>query len=181
MENHISVKQLAKELGIDRSGLRKYILKLGINPVKRITSDSGMQRALTVSSIEATTIRNSRDFESVSTVDNEKGVFYAIQVVPELDPRRIKLGFTSGLKERLAQHRTVAPTAVVLKTWPCKKSWETTVINYLSSQKCSLILNEVFEFEDIDNVIEMGDTIFNHLNPQYIIALSDNSPYKNKK
>lgn len=177
---YISVKQLAKELGMDRSGLRKYILKLGIRPIKRRTSDSGMQLALTVSSDDATAIINSRDIEIAPTAEaNEKGVFYAIQLIPEFDPRRVKLGFTNALTERLAQHRTSAPTAIVLKSWPCKKSWEITIRDYLTSQKCCHILNEVFEFENIDSVLEMGDIIFNLLpKPQDTPALSDHSPHK---
>jgi hypothetical protein len=33
-----------------------------------------------------------------------------IMLVPELDPRRIKLGYADELSYRLSQHRTAAPT-----------------------------------------------------------------------
>jgi hypothetical protein len=88
-----------------------------------------------------------------------------IRLVPELDPRRVKLGFADEVNSRLTQHRTAAPTAVVIKTWPCKRSWEGTVMDCLSSYSCKLILNEVFECDDVDDLLRRGDALFALLPP----------------
>lgn len=51
------------------------------------------------------------------TVD-KPGVIYAIALVPELAPFRIKVGFTQkSVGERLASFATACPTAKVIATW----------------------------------------------------------------
>jgi hypothetical protein len=182
-DNYVSIKQLASELQMDRSHARKYIIGLGISIAKRRTPDSGNQLTLTISSDDAEFIRQKRLEQgflgSPKPVQNETGVFYIIQLIPELDPRRIKLGFADYANSRLSQHRTSSPTAKLLKTWPCKRSWETTIIDALSSVGGSLILNEVFVFDDIDTLIEYGDRLFLLLpDPNAKIVLSDASPLK---
>jgi hypothetical protein len=57
MEEFVSLKQLAIELGLDRSNARKYVLKNGIRPHKRRTPDSGGQQTLALTVEEATQIR----------------------------------------------------------------------------------------------------------------------------
>ena len=115
-EDFVSLKQLATELGMDRSHARRYVLRLGFTPHKRRTADSQNQLTLAVTIPEAEVIRNKRReagfFESTKPVVSEVGVFYVIRLVPELEPRRLKLGFADDLPSRLGQHRTAAPTAV---------------------------------------------------------------------
>jgi hypothetical protein len=182
-EEHISIKHLAESLGMDRSHARRYVLKLGFKPAKRRTKDSGNQLTLTVTSEEADAIlkhRREQGFAGQSkAVETEAGVFYVIQLVPELDPRRIKLGFAVDLNDRLTQHRTAAPTAKVLKSWPCKRAWEVTVMDYLSSMGCRHILNEVFECDDLDSLLKGGEELFRILpEPRCKPELSEHSPYK---
>lgn len=182
-ENFISLKQLSENLGMDRSHARRFVLKLGITPHKRRTHDSANQLTLTVTSEEAEKIleaRRSLGFsEDRTAVDTEAGVFYVIQLVPELDPKRIKLGYANDLSDRLAQHRTSAPTAKVVSSWPCKRSWKTTVMDCLRMIGCKHILNEVFECEDLSTLIEHGDKLSALLpNPAASIGISDHSPYK---
>jgi hypothetical protein len=93
-EDFVSLKQLATELGMDRSHARRYVLRLGFTPHKRRTPDSQNQLTLAVTIPEAEEIRNKRReagfFESTKPVVSEVGVFYVIRLVPELDPRRLK-------------------------------------------------------------------------------------------
>jgi hypothetical protein len=106
------------------------------------------------------------------------GVFYVIRLVPELDPRRLKLGFADDLQSRLGQHRTVAPTAAVIKSWPCKRAWEKTVMDCLTGANCRLILNEVFECDDVDDLIRCADNLFALLpDPAAKALLADVSPH----
>lgn len=181
-EEFVSLKQLAETIGLDRSNTRKYVLKLGIKPHKRRTSDSRNQLTLALTKNEAERIIGERETKgftsSANIVKSETGVFYVIQLVPELDPRRIKLGFAINLNERLGQHKTAAPTATVLRSWPCRRAWELTVMDSLSDANCRLILNEVFECNDIPALLRRGDEIFALLpEPARRPDLSEHSPY----
>src|SRR5262249_33797068 len=96
----------------------------------------------------------------------------------DLDPRRLKLGVADDLPSRLSQHRTAAPTAVVVKSWPCKRTWEGTVMDCLTAVNCRLILNEVFECDDVVALIARGDNLFALLpDPGAKPALAEVSPH----
>jgi len=181
VEEFVSLKQLATELDLDRSSTRKYVLKSGVRPHKRRTPDSGSQLTLALTVEDADRIRAKRREEGFlgasKAVSKEFGYFYAIRLIPELDPRRIKLGFADDVGIRMAQHRTAAPTAFLVKHWPCKRSWEGTAIDCLAVG-CRLILNEVYECEDIDGLLVRGDQFFGLLPaPDEKTQLSDHSPH----
>ncbi len=166
---------------MDRSHARRYVLKLGYSFHKRRTPDSGGQLTLCVTSSEAEEIcsqRRDQGYEESTVVAvPEIGVFYVIQLVPELDPNRLKLGFAEGIDQRLSQHRTAAPTARVLRAWPCKRSWEITALDALTRVGCRLILNEVFECEDLEALVERGEAFFSTLpKPGDRIPLAESSP-----
>jgi hypothetical protein len=182
-QGYISIKHLAENLAMDRSHARRYILRLGIKPQKRRTADSGNQLTLTVTKDEAKSILKHREEQGFTDrarpIESDVGYFYVIQLVPELDSKRLKLGFAVDLNDRLTQHRTAAPTAKVLKAWPCKRSWETTVMDCLSAVSCRHILNEVFECDNLDALIGKGNEIFNTLpHPAGKPELSEHSPYR---
>ena len=176
-----SIKELAYQLGMDRSHARRYILKLGYTFHKRRTPDSGGQLTLCVSTPEAEEIlalRADQGFTASTVVALPSvGIFYVIQLVPELDPNRVKLGFAESIDQRLTQHRTAAPTARVLRAWPCKRVWEPTAMDSLTRTDCRLILNEVFECDDLEALMERGNAFFGLLPPPHArIALADSSP-----
>jgi hypothetical protein len=180
VEEFVSLKQLATELGLDRSNTRKYVLKSGVRPHKRRTPDSGSQLTLALTVEEADRIRAKRREEGFlgasKAVSKEAGYFYVIRLVPELDLRRVKLGFADDVGVRLAQHRTAAPTAVLVRHWPCKRSWEGTAIDCLAAG-CRLILNEVYECDDVDGLLNRGDQFFGLLPaPDEKAQLSGHSP-----
>jgi hypothetical protein len=182
-DEFVSLKQLAEALGLDRSNARRYILKQGFKPAKRRTLDSGGMLALSFTKEEAERIialrREQGYFGGLEAkpISEEKGSFYVIQLVPELNPNRLKFGFASDVADRLQQHRTSAPTATVRKTWPCRKTWEVTAIAALSAVGCRLILNEVFECDDVETVLARGDAFFGLLpDPGALTPLATCSP-----
>jgi hypothetical protein len=184
-DEFVSLKQLAKALGLDRSNALKYIRKQRFKGAKRRTLDSGGQLALSFTKEEAERIialRREQGFfggPEAKPISEEKGSFYVIQLVPELDPNRVKLGFASDVDDRLQQHRTSAPTAAVRKTWPCRKTWEVTAIAALTATGCRLILNEVFECDDLEKLLARGDAFFALLpDPGWLTPLAANSPLK---
>jgi hypothetical protein len=176
----VPLRLLARELRVDRSHFRRYVLRLGITPKKRHTLDSGNKLVVTVTPQEADRIRAARREQGYlvsGAADQAIGTFYVVQLVPELDPNRVKLGFAEDTVVRLAQHRTCAPTAKLLKTWPCKRSWEFSVIDALSTAGCKLILNEVYECCDLDRLLAHGDQLFALFpDPRKPVVLSDVSP-----
>lgn len=104
------------------------------------------------------------------------GYFYLIQLVPEALPDRVKIGFADNVEKRLAEHRTAAPTARLLKSWPCKRSWDYAAMDSITRNGCKLVLNEVFEGE-IGGFIERGDAFFSVMpNPDTEKDLSEHSP-----
>lgn len=47
-----------------------------------------------------------------------------IAVVPDLDIRRLKIGFTKNIPQRLERLRTACPTAILLALWDARRSSE---------------------------------------------------------
>ena len=181
IDEFVSIKDLAKRLGMDRSHARRYVLKLGYAFHKRRTLDSGNQLTLCVTSGEADEIVSQRAdkgfIASTVVAVADVGVFYVIQLVPDLDPKRLKLGFAESLEQRLLQHRTAAPTARLLHAWPCKRSWELTVMDALTHVRCRLILNEVFECDEPEALVQRGETFFSMLpKPDVRVPLARSSP-----
>lgn len=179
--DYVSIKELARRLGMDRSHARRYVLRLGYSFHKRRTADSGGQLTLCVSSVEAEQIASQRagqGYGGATVVSvSDVGVFYVIQLVPDLDPRRLKLGFAESLEQRLAQHRTAAPTARVLRAWPCKRIWEPAAIDAVTRQGCRLVLNEVFDCDDPEALIARGEGFFGLLPaPEVRVPVASGSP-----
>jgi hypothetical protein len=88
------------------------------------------------------------------------GYFYVVQPVPDLEPRRVKLGYTTNVESRLASYRTISPHAQVLETWPCKTAWEAAAIDSVTREECELLGGEVFRCEDVNRLIERADAFF---------------------
>lgn len=63
-DEYISLKQLAGELGMDRSHARKYVLNLGVTLAKRRAPESDGQLTLTVSAQERRANRGIRQSNS---------------------------------------------------------------------------------------------------------------------
>jgi hypothetical protein len=87
------------------------------------------------------------------------GVFYLIQLEPDHDPGRFKVGFAANISERLRAHRCSAPFAIVAKKWPCKRLWESTAIDCVTAD-CEQLHTEVFRYNDLDSVIAKCNQFF---------------------
>ena len=185
-KNYVALSELAAELRLDRSNMLKYAKKLNISTQDRRTPKSKNQLTKTVTLDDAEIIRKTRQregFTNDATIVSvpDWGVFYIIQLVPEYDQKRLKLGFTDNLDNRLSQHKTAAPTATVLKSWPCKRVWEKTIIDALTIRHCRLVANEVFECDSYEKLVGLADTIFDILpSPQDTISLTEHAPLAGK-
>src|SRR5262245_14332535 len=127
----IAIVDLADELQVRKQRIFKLLPRLGIRTMQRREPDRGNQNVATVSLEEASAIRQeiAKSAEVVegsvvqtsggatSTIfSDDAGFFYLIQLEPDHDPGRFKVGFTTDLDGRLQKHRCSAPFAKYLKT-----------------------------------------------------------------
>ena len=161
MKNHITLKELADELGLDRSNLRKYVNKLGLEFHRLRTPESRGQLTLSVTNDEAEYIRKCRSeagFIKNKNAKNKAGIdgcFYAVLPDKEARPNRVKFGFTTDLKNRLSSHRTCCPKAELIIQWPCKRTWESAILDSLSAHGgVSLVAGEVYDCYNIDLILK---------------------------
>ena len=169
MDNDIiSVVDASKKTGIRKQTLFKIIKRFGLNTTKQQSSSHRGQLISYITqkdfdfiiknySASKPTLDESESPTSSIQVDN--GVFYLIQLEPEHDAGRFKLGFTSNISERLRTHRCSAPFATVLETWPCHVLWEKTAIDSVT-KGCEKLYTEVFRTKDITQVKEKCDQFF---------------------
>lgn len=165
LPEYVSIKQLADELGLDRSNMRKYVIKHGFNLVNIRTADSRGQLTLALTADDAEAVRALREsqgfcFKSCIPQCNDDGYFYVVQVIPEFDPNRVKLGFTNDIMGRLDAHRTAAPTAQLSKHWNCHRTWEVAAAASITREDCHLIANEVYECGSLDTLLIRADDFF---------------------
>jgi len=164
-EKYISVIDVAKEVGKAKQTVFKVLKRLGIESRKMRGPDSRGQLIAYITNVESALVKaeiqNMQGSESniSDPVIPELGVFYVVQLEPDHDPGRFKVGFASNMAERLRAHRCSAPFSVVLKTWPCRSLWEKTAIDSVCDG-CERLHTEVFRIDTIDKVISKCDAFF---------------------
>jgi len=173
---------IAKRLGVDGGTVRRFIARE--NETLKLVLVRGKGEKLLLSRGDADRLiarYEARrgpvsEVEQGSPTDDRFGFFYVIQLVPEALPNRVKIGFADNVDRRLNEHRTAAPTAKLLKTWPCKRSWDYAAMASITRESCKLVLNEVFE-GDVPGFIERGDRFFVMMpTPDSERELSEHSP-----
>ena len=150
-----TIFKVLKRLGITTSKIRnassrnQLVSYITQDDFRRITDEFGSQLE--------TEQRDSEDSDGF--VSAEEGVFYLIQLEPELDPCRFKVGFASNMPDRLRALRCSAPFASVIKTWHCRRLWEKTAIDSVSNG-CERLHTEVFRANDLNEVVEKCEAFF---------------------
>jgi hypothetical protein len=182
MAEMVGIAEIAKRLKLDLTTVRRMIARENETLALELHRGKGDKLLLTkddadrlIASYEAR-----RGLVSASELDTTKfdryGYFYIIQLVPEALPNRVKIGFADAVEKRLDEHRTAAPTARLLKAWPCKRSWDYAAMDSITREGCKLVLNEVYE-GDIDGFIARGDAFFAVMpDPDVEKELSEFSP-----
>ena len=170
-EDSVSVTDLAVQLGKRKQTVFKVIRRLSIEPIKRRSAGRRGQLGSYVTAQEsrliAAELRSlalpSRTDGTLTTppqyLPDDQGVFYLLQLEPEHDPGRIKVGFAVSLPERLRTLRCSAPFIKVVRTWPCKVLWERTAIESVTAG-CDQLHTEVFRTASIESVLERCDRFF---------------------
>lgn len=162
-EKYISVTKIAQEHGRSRQVIHKVIKRLGIETSKMKSTEFRGQAAshIAVADYErlAEALEVSSDAGGAFVTGTSQGVFYLIQLEPEFDPQRIKVGFATDLNERMRSHKTSAPLARLVKFWPCKLLWEKTAIDCIT-EGAEQLHTEVFRVVDIEATVRQADNFF---------------------
>lgn len=181
MPEMVSIPEIAKRLQVDGGTVRRYLAKEKENLGVELHRGKGDKLLLSREDADRLIAAyESRRGPIAPNEDTSKydrfGWFYLIQLVPEALPNRVKLGFADDVERRLTEHQTAAPTAKLLKAWPCKRSWDYAAMDSISREGCKLVLNEVYE-GDIDGFLARGDAFFGVMpTPDIEKELSEHSP-----
>lgn len=193
MHDFVPIMEIAETLGVDSTTIRRIIKKhgkeLGIT-VEQIKSEARNGRWVACLSIDDRNrlidfYENSRvRAEGVSADElspQRFGFFYIIQLVPEALPERVKIGYTDDFEKRLNEHRTAAPTAQAVKTWPCKRSWDQAAMDSITRESCTHVLNEVYE-GNVEDFVLRAEAFFSMMpKPDIKTPLSKHSPLKSRE
>lgn len=182
MPEMIGLAEIAARLNLDNRTIRRLIaretetLKLEIHRGKGdkilLTTEDAEKLMASYEARRGPVISSAED----ATKFDRFGYFYVIQLVPEVLPERVKLGFADNLERRLTEHQTAAPTAQVLKSWLCKRSWDYAAMDSITREGCKLVLNEVYEGNP-EGFIARGDAFFTVMpDPDTERELSQHSP-----
>jgi hypothetical protein len=165
----ISIHDVARQHGKRKQSVFKILRRLQITPTKQRSAAGRNQLVSYVTKDEHQRISrelvplgiaaDGEDGVAEALLPTEAGVFYLIQLEPELDPARFKLGFATTLAERLRHLRCSAPFAIVLKSWPCRLLWEKTAIESIAAG-CEQLHTEVFRAVSMEEVIARCDRFF---------------------
>lgn len=189
MSETVTYKEMAKRLGIDPGTVRrlveKYGAELGISVQKGRSNTSNAKWTHFLSREDADRLAAHYEARHTHSADpgseepfQRVGHFYVIQLVPEALPNRLKIGYTDNLEKRLAEHQCAAPTARVLASWPCKRSWDYAAMDCITREGATWVLNEVFE-GDPQGFVQRGNAFFALMpGPDSERALSEHSPLR---
>ena len=162
--DRISVIDAAEDLGRRKQHLFEVLKRLGIEPImaqgpgahgQRISYLSLEQYGLLKKELAESNAQSADDVGA----DHVSSVFYLIQLEPDHDPGRFKLGFASSIEERLRAHRTAAPLCQVVATWPTKPLWEKTAIDSIA-RGCERLHTEVFRADSLAGIEARGNAFF---------------------
>jgi hypothetical protein len=171
-ELRIAIVDLADDLQVRKQRIFKVLPRLGIRPTQRREASRGNQNVATVSQAEAAAIRSEieRSLESPSGSNARSGIlaafsaddvgfFYLIQLEPEHDSGRFKVGFTMDLDGRLQKHRCSAPFARYVASWSCRRVWERAAID-CATMSCDQLHTEVFRAGSVEQVSARAKAFF---------------------
>lgn len=160
----ISVIEIARIHDKRKQHVFKLLKRLGIEQVKALGEDSRGQKVAWISRDDYQILKteleqSATQSEKMDDLDTALGVFYLIQLEPELDPGRFKVGFAANIDHRLRSHRTAAPLCRLVNTWRCKALWEKTAIDSICAGY-ERLYTEVFRAPSIEEVENRCESFF---------------------
>lgn len=172
-KNFWSFTDIAADLDLAYTTIRRnietFIKQKKMKPLTRMKADKGhfcsvmdsTQYSLFRELMRGRTAVN-KDDQSVNDKMSDDGFFYLILLVPEFSDGRVKAGFTSRLDSRFSEHLMSAPTAKLIYSNPCQRSWETFMLAYVHSHG-KKIRSEVFDVNDVKRLIKNLKALFSQV------------------
>ena len=170
----IAVRDVAAQHGKRKQTVFKILKRLGIGTTKQRSSTGKNQLIAYITQDQFKLVRaelvaiagDDSDDDSLDRIELpvDQGVFYLIQLEPQFDPGRFKVGFATSLPERLRHLRCSAPFATVLRSWPCQRLWEKTAIDCVSAG-CERLHTEVFRAASLDEIAARCEKFFAMMPP----------------
>jgi hypothetical protein len=166
-EDRVTIADVADELQAHRPTIFKIVRRLGIDTQKRRDKDRGNQQVDTIASSDIDRVREAllsgrraaATDANALIGDGEIGYFYLVQLEPDHDSGRFKVGFTTDIDGRMTKHRCSAPFAVCIRYWPCRRTWERAAIDCITSN-CERLNTEVFRTADLASIVRRCDAFF---------------------
>lgn len=161
----VPIRKIAEEMGVHKDYALRLVKsrseQLGLKP------QFGKRKAVYLTRSDAD--RLIKDYEprrSKLSTDGRPafraegyGYFYVIQLHPHDLPNRLKIGYTDNLEVRLSDHRTTAPTLKLVKSWPCKRTWEDAARASITRCGCKHIGGEVYD-GDVRIFVQQAEVFF---------------------
>ena len=153
-DEYITIRDLSEELKLDRSNLRKYVKKLGIETTRIRVPEYGNQLSSALTRDDADKVRRTRMASGFGDVDlDNSGWFYIAVPDPTARPTRVKLGYTNSVDNRLKDYRIANPEVSLLMKKRCRKGWEQTMIFGITNYEgCDHVGGEVYDVDPHNNV-----------------------------
>ena len=159
----IPMKKVAQELGVHKDYALRLVHRLaeelGLRPQRGQRNAMFLSRQDTDRLVQAYQPRAAHNRHASNRVSTGLGYFYLIQLHPADLPNRFKIGYTNNMDVRLSDHKTSAPTLSLVKSWPCKRTWEEAARASITREACQWVGGEVFD-GDLQGLLARADAFF---------------------
>lgn len=154
----------AKTVGMDRSHAMRWLKaeKYKLHMIRGSTTRG--QKSCALSSSDAIKARARRLSEfpkgEAQPVTTSSGYFYIVQLIPDHDPCRIKLGYSTSTRRRLSEYHTTCPEAKLLRKFDCEPAFEVAAIASVTRVGCVRVGEEVYDVDDVDALLARAKQFF---------------------
>ena len=162
----VFAKDLAEDIGIDRSNVLKALKRYSIPTEERRDPSCNNARCTVLTIENAEAFKNIRllegyhvDGENIGEPAPKRNFVYVIQCDPEMRPNRIKVGITMDIISRLPAYKIVCPEVKVLRLWVAPPSCEGYLIA-LGQALGHRVGQELFDIGDTDEFFKIADIAF---------------------
>lgn len=109
------------------------------------------------------------------------GWIYAMQLMPEHAPERVKLGYSTRLGSRIQAYRTICPNIHAIGLWPSVSASEENAITAFAGRKGRRVGGEVVDVVDISAALDRVSAYLRCPNHRYRMAVTgDWLPHKRR-
>ena len=160
MEDMIFVNSLANDLSMNKGNLFKLLKKLKIETSSLRSAKHGQQMLSTITREDASKVISYRT-GFFKEPDSKSPVIYLVQLLPDLSPNRVKIGFTSDMASRIRDFKTTCPDLTVIKTWQCPKhALEPGIVALIITSEDRPISDEVYQLSSLEDTMRRAEEDF---------------------